>query len=439
MASWLPQTPAPQAIPAPSTSKPPSSILAVAWRRVKRRFSRSQKAGARGRGSGSEGGEPLGAAGMPPPAVTGAVNPALLHTTGSAPTGPGASGSGPFAGAGPSRIPKAPRSGGASTAAGSGTPSSRLLQLRSQAAPYALPGQPAAQQGMPDQSSGATPDPVRRLAFSPAGAAGWPGPPAASQPISIAAASQHRQQHSPGPRPGHQQEHGRQQWQHQQLVPQQNGQPAGGQGSGLRRAGSLPKPSTGNGGMPAPFAIAPLNLGASAGGSLGSSFQAQQLQLLGVPARSGLAGRWLREGSAEADGAADVDFILQMPPLQAAAREATRQLQVGHRTRAQQCSGPQVGKLGRHWCRAHEGCWSRRAGHAFAPACLPPLPQSPFCLHFQVTESDDALVLEWGTQLRNGTRILRPEVGRQHCHGAGPGKGWRGACQLMEGTEWPML
>ncbi|KAI7844734.1 hypothetical protein COHA_001619 [Chlorella ohadii] len=92
------------------------------------------------------------------------------------------------------------------------------------------------------------------------------------------------------------------------------------------------------------------------GSSWGSSgFAAQQLQLLGVPARSGLAGRWLREGGfAEGDGGAEVDFVLQIPQLQAAAREATR--------------------------------------------------------HLKVIESDGEMVLEWATQLRNGARILRPEL-----------------------------
>lgn len=386
MASWLPQTPANAHPPAAAGSSTSSSkqrgIFAAAWGKVKRRFGRSSgsKAASWGRGGSTEAGERLSAARPSPPLGGTPGRAAALHTTGSAPT-PAATLKTAFEGGSQTRIPKPPSGasnlGGRSASGSSAHSSAAFSRLPQAAAPPARVGQDPAQRLAPMASGGASPDPVRRLAFGPAASGGKPGPAAASQPVAIAAAGQQGRQ---GPPPGWQpqaqqaqqrvqhvpqaQQRTQQHAQHEaqqraQPVPQQAQQPqqqqqrpssgqlpplprpqqqAGTQGSRMRRAGSLPEPSSRNGGMPAPYATSPLPLGAMcgvgvapSGSSWGSSggFAAQQLQLLGVPARSGLAGRWLREGgSVEGDGGAEVDFVLQIPQLQAAAREATRHLKV---------------------------------------------------------------------------------------------------------------
>ncbi|PRW50911.1 basal body [Chlorella sorokiniana] len=391
MASWLPQTPAQTAAPgAPASSGSGGKhrgIFAVAWSKVKRRFGRSGSKGGRPRGSSTEGGELLSTAGPSLPLGGTPGGAAVLHTTGSAPT-PAATINTAFAAGSQSRIPKPPSGasnlGGRSASGGSAHSSTSFSRLPRAALPAPM-GQPPAQRPAALANGGASPDPVRRLAFSPAAAGGRPGPAAASQPIPIAAAGPTGLQGRQGQPPGWQQQAQQaqqaqqlgQQAQHlQQAQPQQQRpasgqlpplpkpaqQPAAAPVSGMRRAGSMPEPS--NGGMPTPYATAPLPLAPARGAGVvpsgsswgnSSGFAAQQLQLLGVPARSGLAGRWLREGGfAEEDGGAEVDFVLQIPQLQAAAREATR--------------------------------------------------------HLKVIESDGEMVLEWATQLRNGARILRPEA-----------------------------
>lgn len=353
MASWLPQTPAQShAIHrAPASSTKHRGIFATAWSKVKRSFGRSSaKKGGRARSSTTEGGELLATAGPSLPFGAAPGRAAVLHTTGSAPT-PAATLSTAFV-AGPagsqSRIPKpplgSPGQGGRSASsqldgsAHSSASGSRLPQ----AAPPAPMGQPPLQQWMAAGKGGASPDPVRRLAFSPAATAiGRAGAPASTQPVPIAAGGPHTRQ---GPPPGWQQQAQQQRPASGQLPPlpprpqQAGGPPAG----SLRRAGSMPETTNGSCcSLPTPYATAPLPHGsmrspglAPPGSSWGSTggFAAQQLQLLGVPARSGLAGRWLREGGlAEGDGGAEVDFVLQIPQLQAAAREATRHLKVGGR------------------------------------------------------------------------------------------------------------
>ncbi len=367
MASWLPQTPAhPPAAPnAPGSSNSSGKhrgIFATAWSKVKRRFGRSSGKGGRVRGSSTEAGELLSTAGPSPPLGGTPGAAAMLHTTGSVPT-PAATINTAFAGGGgQSRIPKAPSGAsglGGRLASGSSVHSGTSASRLPHAAPPAPLAQPPAQRPAPVAAGGASPDPVRRLAFSPAAAGGRPGLAAASQPIPIAAASPNGEQGRQGPPPGWQVQQAQQAQQQRQPAQQSVQQPpqrpssgqlpplspqpprsqqAGAQASGMRRAGSLPEPSNGNGGTPTPYATAPLPLGAMrsagvvpSGSSWGSSsgFAAQQLQLLGVPACSGLAGRWLREGGfAEGDGGAEVDFVLQIPQLQAAAREATRHLKV---------------------------------------------------------------------------------------------------------------
>ncbi|KAL4442431.1 hypothetical protein ABPG77_005015 [Micractinium sp. CCAP 211/92] len=68
----------------------------------------------------------------------------------------------------------------------------------------------------------------------------------------------------------------------------------------------------------------------SLAGSL--SLPAAARQLLGGAARTGLAGRWVRdageEGPAAAAAAAAIDALLQLPPLMAAARSRTRELEI---------------------------------------------------------------------------------------------------------------
>lgn len=351
MASWLPQTPAQShAIHrAPASSTKHRGIFATAWSKVKRSFGRSSaKKGGRARSSTTEGGELLATAGPSLPFGAAPGRAAVLHTTGSAPT-PAATLSTAFV-AGPagsqSRIPKPPlgslgqggrsASGQLDGSAHSSASGSRLPQ----AAPPAPMGQPPSQQWMAAGKGGASPDPVRRLAFSPAAtASGRAGAPASTQPVPIAAGGPHTRQ---GPPLGWQQQAQQQRSASGQLPPlpprsQQGGGPPAGS---LHRAGSMPETTNGSS-LPTPYATAPLPHGsmpspglAPPGSSWGSTggFAAQQLQLLGVPARSGLAGRWLREGGlAEGDGGAEVDFVLQIPQLQAAAREATRHLKVGGR------------------------------------------------------------------------------------------------------------
>ncbi|KAL4447877.1 hypothetical protein ABPG75_005096 [Micractinium tetrahymenae] len=73
----------------------------------------------------------------------------------------------------------------------------------------------------------------------------------------------------------------------------------------------------------------PASLASLAGSLL---LPAAALQLLGGGAHTGLAGRWVRdeadEGPAAAATAAAIDALLQLPPLVAAARDRTRELQI---------------------------------------------------------------------------------------------------------------
>lgn len=369
MAGWLPQTPALPAAPgaapttvhtaAPGTAASSSSKAKAGgfWGRLKRRLTRSGRKG-RG-GSSSDGGELLagGGAASPPPPL-----PSVLHTTGSMPLPPGLAAPGPaaFQATWHSRIPRPPlpgpsagssngsRPASAAPAAPQGTTSStpggsssRLLEMQFSHMAAASGGgssvAPSAQQQQAQQPSryplpgngGST---ARRLVFSPAAAgAGAPGAePYPTQPIPIAPAQ--RQQ----PGGGHVR---RLSWQ-QDGHPAQPGHYAGAQQAqqqAYQQRGAMQQPAQGPASLPAAGSLPGFGAGSLPGFDAG-----QVQQLLGAPARSGLAGRWVREapprgsggggagGEGEAgDSAAEVDFLLQIPPLQAAARERTRELQVG--------------------------------------------------------------------------------------------------------------
>lgn len=243
--------------------------------------------------------------------------PNALHTTGSAPLPPPHAPYGPPGPLGPrpSRIPKPPAAGGTpQPGPRGGDPNGSSYGYGSGRA--SAGGVPAA--AAPPQDAAGT---ARRLAFSPT-APPRPGV-AGSQPIPIA---------------GHQR---RPSWGEQQ------GAPAGPQYGAVpyQHRGAAGLPRHGGRQSPAPTAGSVPYGGSLAGSTTGpGSLQLASGpgQLLGMPARSGLAGRWVREvappgghdgtggggiGGASEDGAADVDFLLQIPPLQAAARERTRELQ----------------------------------------------------------------------------------------------------------------
>lgn len=412
MAGWLPSSaahsPATPAAAAPAATPPSQagssggrgkSGFAAAWSKLKRRFSRSRakegRAGAR---------QLLTEAASPADADTPAMGIAArwaagwkelsmhfmhlpchtvhelmslnsqmarspcrrLYTTGSAPAQPAYYQQLAGHGAGAqwqSRIPKPPPAGAGGSAAGGsagGTPlvqhfgdtpgdsSSRLLQMRfaaqhssggggsghaSGASRMAAPLAPARgpEGGAPLAPAAgfvpAGPDDAtaRRLVFSPGRQAG------PAQPVAI---------------PGRASAEG---WLHRR--------PSWQQGQGQPALPPQQHPSIASPSAAAAHPLFALSFGAaSAAGSLGAVPQL----LLGVPAHSGLAGRWVRERSCNGDegGAADIDFLLQasrstcsclaqallvaghskakfarasllqIPPLQAAARERTRELQV---------------------------------------------------------------------------------------------------------------
>lgn len=385
MAGWLtpPHTPAgagggAHAEPlAPATGGPgPTSAaaaaahsdksgLAAAWSKLRRRF---------GRGSGSRGrltAMPAGAA-APHGGGGGPSRPALLHTTGSAPVGqfyaqpqqPGWPSGGsthnspmpgppPYAGVGPLQ-PAQPHG----TRGGGGSSSSMLLRMPSGGGVARARSSSAG--GYSADASSADVSTARRLHFSPP----WGQQHGSSQPIPIAGSWQQGRSGSGSGhqrRPSWQQEGGACAAAHGAQHSSFAGQPAAQQGSyGQQQYGMQP-------GM-APQWPQPGSLqGAGSYGSSGPAPAAQALAaaLLGPPARSGLAGRWVREaeaggggagGGAAGDdsGAADVDFLLAIPQLQAAARERTREL--------------------------------------------------------RIAESEGELALEWVTQLRNGARVRRREA-----------------------------
>lgn len=162
-------------------------------------------------------------------------------------------------------------------------------------------------------------------------------------------------------------------------------------------------------------------------------------QLLGSAVLTGLAGRWVRDGGEEGPAAtasaAAIDALLQLPPLVAAARESTRELE------ARCCARP----VPRPACRSGP-CMRRKA--LFLPgasaaqrrrfACFlvaplstraPGLPRVPATWQWpsaarkaqhtafsaslqppQITESEDELALEWTAHLAGGARIASQPV-----------------------------
>lgn len=303
MAGWMPGTPAQTAAASPaahsSSGASPhrrTGFAATAWSKLKQRFSRS---GGRGHSGGTNRGQQLGGAApaVPLPGDAGAKGRTnMLHTTPAVFALP--ADSSPFTAAAgqPARVSRPP----APLPSAGGPPFAQRSSAGGLLPPRATHGRGSSSCGGTSdalwrQGSGSAADPddtVRRLAFASPGSAGAPGA-GRSLPTAIPQQSSHMQRTSA--HPSHRQPGS---WQQPRALP------------------ATPRDSS----LPCTTALG------SAGG-----FGFEQLQqLLGVPAHSGLAGRWVREArpAGEGDGAADVDFLLQMPPAQAAARERTCELQV---------------------------------------------------------------------------------------------------------------
>lgn len=62
---------------------------------------------------------------------------------------------------------------------------------------------------------------------------------------------------------------------------------------------------------------------------------------------------------------------------------------------------------------------SQHAGPRRACRVTAKRPSAAIATHMQVIESEGEMVLEWATQLRNGARILRPEVRWQRSRALG--------------------